>query len=124
MKGMNLLYVDYDIPVPHHIKVGPFSYSVQISDSALREHVENGGSACDAFCQPYKLEIVLKESCVEDRRRELLVHEMLHALCDLVNKRALGFDDYDEEEKMVTTIAPALLSCLRDNPLLVSYLCS
>ena len=109
---------------PYKIKVGPFSYNVQVSDTAIMAHAENGGGSCDAYCQPYKMEIVLKASCVEDRRRELLLHETLHALCDLVQKRALGFDDYDEEEKMVATLAPALLSVLRDNPDMVAYLCS
>lgn len=54
------------------------------------------------------------------RKRETLLHEVLHTCTDIVG---IDKEMTDEtEEKVVNRLAPVLLAVLRDNPRLVAYL--
>lgn len=58
----------------------------------------------------------------EDKARETLLHETLHAV--IGTARIPPFGDHDDEETLVGALAPVLLAVIRDNPALVAALIS
>lgn len=58
----------------------------------------------------------------EDKARETLLHEVLHAV--IGTARIEPFGDHEAEEQVVGQLAPHLLAVLRDNPALVAALIS
>lgn len=59
----------------------------------------------------------------EDKAREVLLHEVLHAIIGTARIDPFG-DDENAEENLVSQLAPLLLAALRDNPALVAALLS
>jgi hypothetical protein len=95
---------------PARLQVGPFRYEVVVDDARIPP---------DLFgqCDKGQHVIALHPHQSPDRLRATLVHEVLHALCDLT-----GVDDDKGEESIATALAPALLGVLRANPRLVEWL--
>ncbi len=95
---------------PKQLRVGPYTYKVAVDPDRL---------PVDLFgqCDKGKHVIALHPEQSSIRLRSTLLHEILHALCDVT-----GVDDDKAEEHIATVIAPALLAVLRDNPKLVSWL--
>ena len=98
-----------DVP-PKRVVIGPFSYQVVVDADRLPADLYGQ-------CDKGKHVIALHPDQSAPRLRATLVHELLHALCDLT-----GLDDDKAEERLVTVLAPALLAVLRDNPRLVAWL--
>jgi hypothetical protein len=65
-----------------------------------------------------KLRITLAPGQAAGQARETLLHEMLHALW---SSCALDQDE-DEQERIVNSLAPWLLTALRENPDLLAFL--
>lgn len=63
-------------------------------------------------------EIAVRAIPNPDLYREIVLHECLHAIIDAFRVPIGG----DAEENVVTTLAPALLTFLRDNPEFVRWL--
>lgn len=58
--------------------------------------------------------IRIDKSMPEDLKKQVLIHEMMHAIFDL-----LGFEDLCTDENKVQSIATALHQVIRDNPKLL-----
>ena len=58
--------------------------------------------------------IRIDKSMPEDLKKQVLIHEMMHAIFDL-----LGFEDLYTDENKVQSIATALHQVIRDNPKLL-----
>lgn len=63
--------------------------------------------------------IVVRPDLTPDKEREVLMHEVLHAVMTAAN---LVWPDVEDEERIVKAMAGPLLSTLRDNPKLVTFL--
>lgn len=59
-------------------------------------------------------QIRIDKSMPEDLKKRVLIHEMMHAIFDL-----LGFEDLCTDENKVQSIATALHQVIRDNPKLL-----
>lgn len=95
---------------PTSVTVGPYRYKVVVDDARIPPDLYG-------LCDKGKHTISLHPDQSAVRLRSTLVHELLHALCDLT-----GVDDDKAEERIVTVLAPALLEVLRKNPRLVDWL--
>ncbi len=75
-------------------------------------------------CDRGKGEIVLRgpDGISEDKCRETLLHEVLHAVIGTSRIPPFGHEDGEVEEGFVSMLAPLLLDTLRDNPDLVNAL--
>lgn len=56
--------------------------------------------------------------------REIVLHELLHAVIAISGTRAVMEMDSEYEESMIAVLSPALLCVLRDNPALMDFLLS
>lgn len=63
--------------------------------------------------------IVVRPGLPADKEREVLLHEVLHAVVTAAN---LGWEDDSDEERIVRSMTGPLLDVLRRNPALVKYL--
>lgn len=68
------------------------------------------------WTHPDTLTIAIDTSLAGSMRREVLLHEVIHA-----SIRAAGLEE-DTEETVARALAPVLLAALRDNPPLARYL--
>jgi hypothetical protein len=101
---------------PKEIDVGPFTYRVRSdADAVARIDAEESGLYDDET-----LTITINPNRPAQVRREVLLHEFLHAVTDITGlAHELG---QKREEKIVRRMAPVLLAALRANPELVDYL--
>jgi hypothetical protein len=95
---------------PTTIKVGPFFYEVEVDDAKVPNSLYG-------VCDKSEQKISLHTDQSDQRLRLSLLHEVLHALCDLAN-----LDDDPVEERIVTQLSPVLLAVLLENPKLTSFL--
>lgn len=103
------------------MRVGPYNLAVFFSDDLcdaeeLRTHTSLWG-----FCASHEGRIVIREGVAPDFQREVLMHEVLHAVHDVMGTAS---QQPDTEEELVGRMAPALLRVFQDNPELVKYLAS
>lgn len=95
---------------PKKIKVGPYTYTVQLyPDSTISDH-----GACVYAHQT----IFINPNQHPDRAGDTLLHEVLHAIWDLS-----GFDVMPDlhEETVVRSFASWLSQVLKDNPELTKF---
>ena len=100
--------------LPKEIKVGPYIYQILLKDNIR----DDGDRKCFGICVHHEHVIMIDVLCPEDRARVVVIHELLHALMELVG---LDKEAYKEEE-IVVALAPALTMLLMDNPTLLEYL--
>lgn len=98
-------------PLPATIVVGPYRYAV-VDDKPFTDSHDAWG-----FIQYAAQRIVYDASAAPERLRVALMHEVLHAIHDLVNTRGEKW-----EEGQVTQDAGLLVDVLRRNPALVAFL--
>jgi len=101
--------------IPKSVTIGPHKYTI------LRcPKVVDQGRDLNGECDPDELVIRLRKYMRRSMSREILLHEVMHALA------ANGGSPIPDkmEEKFVTVMAPALLQVLRDNPDLLKFLIS
>lgn len=98
--------------MPKKIKVGGHTYTV-------REWDRRGARERNRWSETSHrdLTIDIDEDCPEPRRKEVLLHEVLHCVC---NEWAI--DTRDGEEKVVTAMALGLVAVMRDNPALLKWI--
>ena len=95
---------------PASVVVGPYRYRIVVDDARIPPDLYGQ-------CDKGKHVVALHPDQSAVRLRSTLMHELLHALCDLT-----GVDDDKAEERIVTVLAPALLALLRENPRLLEWL--
>lgn len=110
------------VPPPSTIIVGPFTYDVVFDIGALAALAVKKGVAVDELAgvlDAPSLRILVDPSTSPGRMVEVIAHETVHALFEL-----LGLDELlgAKEETVVRALAPALVDTLRRSPDLVAYI--
>lgn len=106
--------------LPKQIKIGHHKLKVSVVDGLLNSKGEKlwGHYRSDSH------EITLDREMVgTTREKEIIIHELLHAISDFYHlwKRE---DDEQKEEIVVSNLASGLTMVLNDNKKLREYLCS
>lgn len=98
--------------IPKRLKVGHATYDVsQASNEPL-------GHEAHAIIVVDQRRIVLEPGLHPDKAREVLLHEVLHAVVS-----AAGLEwEADDEEAIVSRFTGPLLDALRSNPQFISFL--
>jgi len=102
------------VKLPKHLSIAPFSYTVR----------EDKDACVSAGVLGYCLEdvevILIDPLSSPGALRDTLLHESLHAIWGqtTLNKK---YSDEEEEEALLA-LSPRILSLIRDNPKLVSFL--
>lgn len=105
--------------IPKRVTVGPFGFTVTLDENTcLRDSVNQGSDHIFGLMLPLEQKIVVNPRQGDDMKRDTLLHEVLHAIL-----MGAGLDG-ETEERIVSTISPALLDTFRRNPELVAYLTS
>ncbi len=104
------------MPVPKKIKVGPFDLKTEHNIQRLKD-VEG-----DAALFAREGKVILDLSQEESYLRDSVLHELLHACYRQTNLYKSGEEAHSNEEELVAALTPRILSLLRDNPGLVTYL--
>lgn len=105
---------------PEVIWVGAFPFKIYFDHVKLAVMTaDDGVKAAVGACNADKLEIVIDERLPEPRQRDVLIHEVLHAMWAFS-----GIRNADEltEEFVVDALSADLLYVLRVNPDFVEYL--
>lgn len=103
--------------LPSTLKVGAFTVRVK-----QRPGLEMDRNGVYGRYQAVASLIELRTDLGDDHTRDIILHEALHAVLYVHGiKDMIGMDD-EFEERLLTGLAPALLSLLRDNPALVTAL--
>lgn len=101
--------------LPRILRIGHLPWRVV---TASRKEAEKMGAP--AWCDNDTLTIALREDLPPPVEAECLVHEVLHAALEGVDH---GLND-DQEERLVTGLAPVLTMIIRDQPELFAQLAS
>ena len=97
---------------PHTIKVGCYTYTVEIQDEKWRD--KNGAYG---LCDLDSMVITIADVSCAESYINTLIHEILHAAYHL-----MGLYDRDNEEKTVNALSTALTMIMKDNSKLVGLL--
>jgi hypothetical protein len=107
--------------LPEQIIVGPWVYTVVTDREKLKKaHADLKCSEDESllgYHDPKVLEIGLDISVPPSVQRSNLLHETLHAICEVT-----GWTGKADEETTVTRLSPMLMQVLAQNPGLVGFL--
>lgn len=106
--------------LPAQIQVGAARYVVVAEQRLIDELSVEDRVDLNGQCDRRRLRIALRPGMAPDREAITVVHEVLHAITEMVG--LTDRFDADQEEDIVSRLAPALLDVLRRNPQLVAYL--
>jgi hypothetical protein len=109
------------VTAPKRVQVGPHRYRLVIDADAMNRASAEHGTRLLGRCDNEQLLIVVDPRQAPSQQRETVVHELLHAACDLAGLSEDALAD-DVEERVVRRLAPVLLQVLVDNPKLVAWL--
>lgn len=104
---------------PKHIKVGPYRYKVTWDAKGMEPFQDHSPNAY-GFSDHRQSRIAIAPNQSESSKRDTLLHEVLHCVT-FVMGMGKTIEEMPEEE-LVLRLSPQLLSVLRDNPELLSYL--
>jgi hypothetical protein len=105
---------------PAHVDVGPYRYTIVVDELTIRRAENEERARLHGRTEHSRLTIELDPSLPAVKEREVLLHEILHTVAEMVGVRSdLGFN---REESVIMRMAPALLDVLRRNPDVVAYL--
>ena len=104
---------------PTRVRLGQRTYTINIDDTGrLRDRASNGETYNDLR------QITVSAHLDAEPMREVVVHELLHALTEYTGLYQ-DLEDPDatvNDEQLVGRLAPALVDLLRSNPMLVAWL--
>lgn len=98
--------------LPKSIKVGPTTYGL----SVLPEHDDDFG-----HCRVSTLSIAYNKDQSDQSLIHTIVHESLHAMIYSYGIRQ-QFSSPQQEENLVSSLEPALIAWIRDNPALLKLI--
>lgn len=107
--------------MPKEVVVGPYHYQVK-NDKASMDSARVRFESLEAigFTSTHEQCIYVDPELNEDMRAEVLLHEILHAICEATGI-GTTFEE-KEEEQFVATVSPLLLDTLRRNEEISEYL--
>ncbi len=101
---------------PTTVKVGPFTYSIQYKENMTPyDHLAG-------MTDNHELEIWVKMSGAEMKMREVLVHEVSHAIMHVYGGDIAADETSLPVEQMVHAVGFGWLQVMCDNRFLVTYL--
>lgn len=96
--------------MPQQVKISPHTYTVV--RTGFKDRIGN--------CDFQKLQIFVRARLRRSKAQEILIHEVLHGC----THPTLNGHKRMTDEDFVEAIAPTLQQVLKDNPDLISYMCS
>lgn len=108
--------------IPKTVKVGTFTYRIEVSQAAIDAATVRNSKHLMGCCSSELLLIAIAPDLAHDQLADTLLHEVLHACCQVSGADLDSRDGDDHEEHAVGAISPHLLGALRDNPKLVEFL--
>lgn len=93
-------------------KVGIYPYVLAYEDRVD----DSTGKAVDGICDTTSNHIKIDATLPPVRRREVLLHELMHGVCDALNIQLR------DEEKFVDPMARGIIMLCQDNPRLMRQL--
>lgn len=107
--------------MPKDVIVGPYNYQVKNDKSSMDSaRVRFESLEAIGFTSTHEQCIYVDPELNEDMRAEVLLHEILHAICEATGI-GTSFEE-DKEEQFIATISPLLLDTLRRNEEIADYL--
>lgn len=103
--------------LPSKVKINTYNYTIK----EVENPSWNGGDAW-GYCDYDNQEIVIKKNATEERKRYVVLHEILHAIFESVHASPASMRADEIEEYYVVHSAPMIVSLLRENPALLKYL--
>lgn len=105
---------------PYRIQVGPHTYRIVADKNEINRLSVEADETRLGECDPKTLTIFVDPTQADTMLRDTVLHELLHALMDLIG----AGDDIarDLEERLVRRLAPVLLELLTRNPKLIEWL--
>jgi hypothetical protein len=97
---------------PNKVKVGPFTYSLTVYKELMNAKREDLWGQCDS----HNMSIRLLDGLPSDREANTYLHECLHAMFHT------ACPHMEEEERIVTQLAPVLMKFIKDNPKFMEYI--
>lgn len=104
------------MPLPKSVLIAGMRFSIEWRKKSWTVDKEE----VDGTCWPADHELAVNKALAGDRRAMVLLHEIMHAACDAAE---LQLPEKVEEE-VVKHLSRVLFQILRDNPTLVTYLCT
>ena len=98
--------------IPAKVKVGPYTYSV-----VCQSIIDNAGIHQRALQR-----LVIDADGGPDARRDVLIHELLHAILSNAGTDQDGDEARKATEAFIERVSAGLLGVIRDNPDLIAYL--
>ena len=102
------------------IKIGARTYTIEekneTNDSTLEKNEEAFG-----YTEYPSSRIVIRDNVESDFKKEQIVHEMLHAICDNAGLEVI-LDQKNLVEKLVTILTPRLHDAIKNNKELFIFL--
>ena len=106
---------------PASVKVGPHTHKVDVNAKRA-----NDASITFGQFDHVTGDIIVNPNQGSTQLQDTVLHEVVHAICDVQSCQAGGeaaiFADDAHEERSVRAFTPWLLTVLRDNPDLTSFL--
>jgi len=107
--------------MPKDLIVGPYNYQVKNDKSSMDSaRVKFDSLEAIGFTSTHEQCIYVDPELQEDMRAEVLLHEVLHAICEATGM-GVYFEEKDEEQ-FIATVSPLLLDTLRRNEEFADYL--
>jgi hypothetical protein len=103
---------------PRRVKIGPHQYTIRSHKGPIPDPDDPKGGDLVGYCDAEAGEILLSTGMSPSQTRDTLLHEILHAAFSLIGANLA----HNTEERIVRSLAPAMLALLRENPALVAYL--
>jgi hypothetical protein len=104
---------------PTKVKIGPFSFTIEFNKSTVERLSGKTKERFHGLTAPDELLIAVAPT-VTPLEREVLMHEILHAIC--FTSGLTGKLDTSQEEDIVSTLSPYLLDILRNNKQVTQFL--
>src|SRR5271169_6288999 len=106
--------------MPESVLVGALRYTVSTDPAGFLLVQVPEGDTLYGLTDKSELVIYLNPVCGQDRQKQTLMHEVIHAAWD---EAQLDGGKHDEE-KIATFLGPMLTRVIRDNPSLIAWLTS
>lgn len=108
------------MPLPNKLKIGPYTYRVSQDRTEMLERCRTEATDLLGHIDHRHLTILIEPTQAETQKQDSLLHEALHAICEMTGLSAEWGEE--REEATVRRLSPALLALLRDNPRTITYL--
>lgn len=101
------------MPLPRSVKIGAHRFAI---NDKLNEDGPLGRT------KHTEQVIEIRPAQGASSLRDTLLHEVLHAVCDVAGLEYLMGIETSDEERLIRLLTPWVLGVIRDNPKLLAYL--